>query len=702
MTFGNDLPDQIPAIVDYVSDGISSLSQFRSFVRDRSQLERDYAQKLENIARRYRLATTKKQGDIAAGDDSEWNDSTSTSTIAWRSLLDQTDKLAKSRHQLVDEMNSAIIEATKQTIVRKEDAKKKHVTFYHKLKSERDKTYSDKDKAKQAFDDACTEIESIQHKMLRGTGDKEKLQRQLNHAVLECNNKKNTYLLTIAAANAERTKYYEVDVPSVADNLQDLDASRVLAMRDLYAKYINVEMQALAKAQNHFDTALTDVSKMDPEMDENLFIREHLGSGNAQSPPMEEQFAFVPWHSSSATQADLPIEQGEQLVISDASIIFLNNRLVKDRKKLDIIADELSRRSTELSEQDDKVRGIHDKASVEYDIAREQFVEISRQMTLLSTDKARVKSEIDVIIHCIGDDGLHAQTHDFKPSSFTIPTTCDYCKSTIWGLSKQGLQCKACGFNCHAKCEMKVAPNCSKVRGKINEQPSSSNVSLRSPTTPSGEPRPSSSSLSIASSYLAPAAAGAATATAMAATGVNQVTVVAVYDYEAQNEDELTIYEGERLVKLEDGDDGWIKVRRGLQEGLVPATYVVDDDGSDEQPLDAPLVDDDGSIDHQQPLVAPLVAPVPLGTHEAPPAAIPDAPPPPAVAAPADAQDLETVADGPDYVVAIYDFEAINPEEMNLREGDKILVTKRDDSGWWEGVLNGESGIFPANYTKSP
>ena len=79
---------------------------------------------------------------------------------------------------------------------------------------------------------------------------------------------------------------------------------------------------------------------------------------------------------------------------------------------------------------------------------------------MLSTDKMKVKSEIDLIIQHIGgnshvsfsfffflnnselDDGLRAKNHDFKQSSFTIPTTCDYCNSTIWGLSNKGLTCK--------------------------------------------------------------------------------------------------------------------------------------------------------------------------------------------------------------------------------------------------------------------
>ncbi|CAO3609015.1 unnamed protein product [Cunninghamella echinulata] len=72
MTFGNNLQDQVPAIVDYISDGIHSLNQFRNFVRDISHLERDYAQKLDNIAKKYKTAATKKQLESLNTEDNEW------------------------------------------------------------------------------------------------------------------------------------------------------------------------------------------------------------------------------------------------------------------------------------------------------------------------------------------------------------------------------------------------------------------------------------------------------------------------------------------------------------------------------------------------------------------------------------------------------------------------------------------------------
>ncbi|KAM9393243.1 ABI family, member 3a isoform 3-T6 [Pholidichthys leucotaenia] len=49
-------------------------------------------------------------------------------------------------------------------------------------------------------------------------------------------------------------------------------------------------------------------------------------------------------------------------------------------------------------------------------------------------------------------------------------------------------------------------------------------------------------------------------------------------------------------------------------------------------------------------------------------------------------------------VVALYSYEALNPDELSFTEGDIIYMTSRQDDGWCQGVLNGKQGIFPENY----
>ena len=49
-------------------------------------------------------------------------------------------------------------------------------------------------------------------------------------------------------------------------------------------------------------------------------------------------------------------------------------------------------------------------------------------------------------------------------------------------------------------------------------------------------------------------------------------------------------------------------------------------------------------------------------------------------------------------VVAIYDYQADKEDELSFSENSVIYVIKKNDDGWWEGVLNGQTGLFPGNY----
>nr|XP_037279639.1 abl interactor 2-like [Rhipicephalus microplus] len=51
-------------------------------------------------------------------------------------------------------------------------------------------------------------------------------------------------------------------------------------------------------------------------------------------------------------------------------------------------------------------------------------------------------------------------------------------------------------------------------------------------------------------------------------------------------------------------------------------------------------------------------------------------------------------------VVAIYDYEADKDDELSFSENSVIYVIKKNDDGWYEGVMNGVTGLFPGNYVE--
>ncbi|XP_050922709.1 abl interactor 1a isoform X6 [Lates calcarifer] len=116
----------------------------------------------------------------------------------------------------------------------------------------------------------------------------------------------------------------------------------------------------------------------------------------------------------------------------------------------------------------------------------------------------------------------------------------------------------------------------------------------------------------------------------------------------------------------------------------------------------------------------PLVADTPTPPPPPPPDDMPmfdDSPPPPPPP-PVDYEEEDAAvvhyddpyADGDpqwapknyiEKVVAIYDYTKDKDDELSFMEGAIIYVIKKNDDGWFEGVCNGVTGLFPGNYVES-
>lgn len=47
----------------------------------------------------------------------------------------------------------------------------------------------------------------------------------------------------------------------------------------------------------------------------------------------------------------------------------------------------------------------------------------------------------------------------------------------------------------------------------------------------------------------------------------------------------------------------------------------------------------------------------------------------------------------------MYTYESPEPGDLTFREGDTILVSKREGE-WWSGSIGDRTGVFPSNYVK--
>jgi len=52
-------------------------------------------------------------------------------------------------------------------------------------------------------------------------------------------------------------------------------------------------------------------------------------------------------------------------------------------------------------------------------------------------------------------------------------------------------------------------------------------------------------------------------------------------------------------------------------------------------------------------------------------------------------------------VIAIFDYNASRNDELSFKENSIIYVIKKNDDGWFEGLMNGITGLFPGNYVRT-
>lgn len=280
----------------------------------------------------------------------------------------------------------------------------------------------------------------------------------------------------------------------------------------------------------------------------------------------------------------------------------------------------------------------------------QSYLDTAHEVTTLSTSACVLNSEINTIADVLEGDEGGLSPHVFKSSTFSIPTTCGYCKVSIWGLSKQGKTCRSCGLSVHSKCELNVPAQCSNVHGnykasEILQSPTSAvsiSESRSSVSTSSREtPMPSSPVQHNASPHVE---------------GMNRLAR-AIFGFAASSSFELNVKEGAVVRVLEEDDgSGWVKVADSDGEkGLVPATYL-EDAGT-------------WSLEESEP-----------------------------------SQQNSQQASGI-YVRAIYDYQAQEPGELTINEGDFVELSSGTNGGqnyadgWWEGFSrDGKKGIFPSNY----
>ncbi|XP_041824216.1 SH3 domain-containing kinase-binding protein 1 isoform X2 [Melanotaenia boesemani] len=150
------------------------------------------------------------------------------------------------------------------------------------------------------------------------------------------------------------------------------------------------------------------------------------------------------------------------------------------------------------------------------------------------------------------------------------------------------------------------------------------------------------------------------------------VEAVVEFDYEAQQDDELSLTVGDVIVNIRRDDGGWWEGELGGRRGLFPDNFVreIKKEGKrDGGP--AGMIRSELSNGRASPVSDPSVRPGRKGDQIR-----------------------------KRRCKAAFSYVPQHEDELELKVGDVIDIVAEVEEGWWEGILNGKSGMFPSNFTK--
>uniref|UniRef100_A0A1I7VHU6 Intersectin-1 n=1 Tax=Loa loa TaxID=7209 RepID=A0A1I7VHU6_LOALO len=158
---------------------------------------------------------------------------------------------------------------------------------------------------------------------------------------------------------------------------------------------------------------------------------------------------------------------------------------------------------------------------------------------------------------------------------------------------------------------------------------------------------------------------------------------VALYQWKARNDNELSFSKGDTIEILEQLEMRWKGRNKSGSVGWFPKSYVSMSGGDAKVDLKDNLAKDQVEKSKES-----------VGKDASAPSSTPSAAP-----------IYDVVTEAPvestsgEWYVALYDFQAMEPTDLDLHAGDRILVTEAINE-WWKGTCNGRAGIFPANYVQ--
>ncbi|XP_069380766.1 cdc42-interacting protein 4 homolog isoform X3 [Paralichthys olivaceus] len=427
MDWGTELWDQYDIIEKHTQSGLELVEKYVKFVKERTEIEQNYAKQLRNLSKKYNLKRSSK-------DEPECRLSNYQSFL---DILNEMNDYAGQRELIAENMMMNIcIDLTKYLQELKQE-RKTYLMEAKKAQQSLESTYKQLDSSKKRFEREWREAERAAQYAERTDqdinatkADVEKAKQQAHmraHVAEEC---KNDYAAQLQKYNKEQSQFYFNDMPLIFNNLQDLDERRVRKMAQGYILFSDTEkhvMPIIGKCLEGITKAGTNVN----EKNDSMVVIEQNKSGFERPGDVEfEDYSQGINRASSDSSLGTPkgpmdlmgknksknfwlfTKRSKPTVTEDFSHLPPEQRRKRLQQRLEEICKELQK-EVDQSEALGKMKDVYEKNPQMGDPAS-----LASQISQTSQNIERLRGELNKYETWLAEAGGRGQTLHYKPHTF--------------------------------------------------------------------------------------------------------------------------------------------------------------------------------------------------------------------------------------------------------------------------------------------
>uniref|UniRef100_A0A8C7XHL2 Thyroid hormone receptor interactor 10a n=1 Tax=Oryzias sinensis TaxID=183150 RepID=A0A8C7XHL2_9TELE len=272
MDWGTELWDQYDIIEKHTQSGLELVEKYAKFVKERTEIEQNYAKQLRNLSKKYNQKRSNK-------DEPECRLSSHQSFL---DILNEMNDYAGQRELIAENLIVNIcIDLTKYLQEIKQE-RKTYLMEAKKAQQSLESTYKQLDNSKKRFEREWREAErAAQHaektdQDINATkADVEKAKQQAHmkaHIAEEC---KNDYAAQLQKYNKEQNQFYFNDMPLIFNKLQDLDERRAQKLAQGYILFSDTEKQVMPIIGKCLEGITKAGSSVDEKNDSRIVIEQN-------------------------------------------------------------------------------------------------------------------------------------------------------------------------------------------------------------------------------------------------------------------------------------------------------------------------------------------------------------------------------------------------------------------------------------------